>query len=64
MRFELYAADCDTGEEFVLALVADTPEDAQAKANAAGYFVSDVVPAAPSAAAAAAPGTAANTPFH
>ena len=45
MRFDIYAADRETGEEFVLALVADTEEEALAKANSAGYLVGDIAPA-------------------
>lgn len=45
MRFEINAADRDTGEEYVIALVAETEQEAMAKANAAGYLVGEVEPA-------------------
>ena len=45
MRYEITVADRETGEEFVLELLAETPQDATVKANAAGYLVGEIEPA-------------------
>lgn len=44
MRFAITVADPETGEEFVLAVEAETEREAVAKANAAGYLAAEVVP--------------------
>lgn len=43
MRFEVHAADRETGEKCVLTFTASTADEATAKANAAGYLVSEVI---------------------
>jgi len=44
MRFQVHAAEKETGDESVFDIEADTVEDARRKANAAGYLVSKVEP--------------------